>query len=156
MARSTGSRRQLRPAEGLVARVRRLVGLPGAALGAVGGVVGPDARQSLVALGLNSSTSLVAGAILGSLTATFERLPGLLVLIPAAIGLRGNIFGSFGNRVSTAIHAGELRLSRRASSPLGQNVLAAGVLTAVMSVVPRAADPRHLSLVRAGPDDRPR
>ena len=67
---------------------------------------GADARQGLVALALNSSTSLVAGAMLGSLTATFERRPGLLVLIPAAIGLRGNVFGSLGNRVSTSIHAG--------------------------------------------------
>lgn len=121
--------------EGVLSRARRIVGLPAVALGAVGGLVGPDARQSLVALGLNSSTSLAAGAVLGSLTATFERLPGLLVLVPAAIGLRGNIFGAFGNRVSTAIHAGELRPSARPSSALGQNVLAATVLTLVMSAL---------------------
>ena len=97
--------------------------------------VGPDARQGLVALVLNSSTSLVAGAILGSLTATFERRPGLLVLVPAAIGLRGNVFGSLGNRVSTSIHAGELQLRLRRSTALGQNVLAASALTLGMSVV---------------------
>jgi mgtE-like transporter len=96
---------------------------------------GPDARQGLVALALNSSTSLVAGAILGSLTATFERHPGLLVLIPAAIGLRGNVFGSLGNRVSTSIHAGELQLRLRRSTVLGQNVLAAGALTLGMSLI---------------------
>ena len=96
---------------------------------------GPDARQGLVALVLNSSTSLVAGAILGSLTATFERRPGLLVLVPAAIGLRGNVFGSLGNRVSTSIHAGELQLRLRRSTALGQNVLAASALTLGMSVV---------------------
>jgi mgtE-like transporter len=96
---------------------------------------GADARQGLVALALNSSTSLVAGAMLGSLTATFERRPGLLVLIPAAIGLRGNVFGSLGNRVSTSIHAGELQLRLRRSTILGQNVLAAGALTLGMSLV---------------------
>ncbi|MDP1807495.1 MAG: magnesium transporter, partial [Acidimicrobiales bacterium] len=95
---------------------------------------GADARQGLVALALNSSTSLVAGAILGSLTATFERRPGLLVLVPAAIGLRGNVFGSLGNRVSTAIHAGDLQLRVRRSTMLGQNVLAAGALTLGMSL----------------------
>lgn len=95
---------------------------------------GADARQGLVALALNSSTSLVAGAMLGSLTATFERRPGLLVLIPAAIGLRGNVFGSLGNRVSTSIHAGELQLRLRRSTILGQNVLAAGALTLGMSL----------------------
>ncbi len=95
---------------------------------------GADARQGLVALALNSSTSLVAGAVLGSLTHTFERRPGLLLLVPAAIGLRGNIFGSLGNRVSTAIHAGEVQLRLRSSTMLGQNVLAAGALTLGMSV----------------------
>ena len=96
---------------------------------------GPDARQGLVALVLNSSTSLVAGAVLGSLTTTFERRPGLLVLVPAAIGLRGNVFGSLGNRVSTSIHAGELQLRLRRSTVLGQNVLAASVLTLGVSLV---------------------
>lgn len=96
---------------------------------------GADARQGLVALALNSSTSLLAGAVLGSLTDTFERRPGLLLLVPAAIGLRGNVFGSLGNRVSTSIHAGELQLRLRGSTVLGQNVLAAGALTLGMSVV---------------------
>lgn len=96
---------------------------------------GADARQGLVALALNSSTSLVAGAVLGSLTDTFERRPGLLLLVPAAIGLRGNVFGSLGNRVSTSIHAGELQLRLRRTTMLGQNVLAAGALTLGMSVV---------------------
>jgi mgtE-like transporter len=96
---------------------------------------GPDARQGLASLILNSSTSLVAGAILGSLTTTFERYPGLLVLVPAAIGLRGNVFGSLGNRVSTSIHAGELQLRLRRSTTLGQNVLAAAALTLGMSII---------------------
>jgi mgtE-like transporter len=96
---------------------------------------GADARQGLVALALNSSTSLAAGAVLGSLTETFERRPGLLLLVPAAIGLRGNVFGSLGNRVSTSIHAGDVQLRLRGSTVLGQNVLAAGALTLGMSVV---------------------
>jgi mgtE-like transporter len=96
---------------------------------------GADARQGLVALALNSSTSLMAGAILGSLVGTFDRRPGLLVLVPAAIGLRGNVFGSLGNRVSTSIHAGQLQLRLRRSSMLGQNVLAAAALTLGMSFI---------------------
>src|SRR6186997_3341805 len=102
-----GVRRRL----SLVARLRALLG-PDAA----------GARQALVALALNSTTSLLAGAFLGSITSTFEDLPGLLVLAPAAIGLRGNIFGAFGNRISTTIHAGGFRLSLRRETVLGQNV----------------------------------
>jgi mgtE-like transporter len=100
-------------------------------------LLGPDAagvRQSLVALGLNSSTSLVAGAFLGAITDTLARYPGLLVLVPAAIGLRGNIFGAFGNRISTSIHAGSFRWSLRGEAVLGQNVMASMLLTMAMSL----------------------
>lgn len=100
--------------------------------------VGPDARQGLVALSLNSTTSLVAGAFLGSITGTLERHPGLLVLVPAAIGMRGNIFGGFGNRISTTIHAGTFSLSARRDTVLGQNVLAAGILTLGISLLAAA------------------
>ena len=97
--------------------------------------LGPDARQALVSLTLNSSTSLLAGAFLGSITGTLGDHPGLLVLVPAAIGMRGNIFGSFGNRVSTTIHAGTFTLSTRRDTVLGQNVLAAGILTLGISLL---------------------
>ena len=99
-------------------------------------LLGPStdgARQSLISLCLNSTTSLVAGAVLGSITGTFERLPGLLVLVPAAIGLRGNVFSSLGNRLSTAIHLGTFRLSLRPHTLVGQNITASLVLTLVLS-----------------------
>jgi mgtE-like transporter len=112
------------PVRLLVAQLRSLLG-PGAAA----------ARESLVALLLNSATSLVAGAFLGGITGTLDAFPGLLVLVPAAIGLRGNIFGAFGNRLSTAMHAGTFRFSLRRETVLGQNVVAAMILTAGMSLL---------------------
>jgi mgtE-like transporter len=93
------------------------------------------ARQSLVALCLNSTTSFAAGGFLGAITGTFEKHPGLLVLVPAAIGLRGNIFSTLGTRLSTAIHTGTFRFSARRDTVLGQNVQAAVVLTLVLSLV---------------------
>jgi mgtE-like transporter len=77
----------------------------------------------------------VAGAVLGSITHTFERLPGLLVMVPAAIGLRGNVFSALGNRLSTAIHLGNFRLSMRRQSLLGQNVAASLILTLTLSLL---------------------
>ena len=100
-------------------------------------LLGPSAdgaRQSMVALVLNSATSLAAGAVLGSITGTFERLPGLLVLVPAAIGLRGNVFSSLGNRLSTSIHVGTFRLSLRPQTVMGQNMAASLVLTLSLSL----------------------
>ena len=40
--------------------------------------------------------SLVAGLVLAAITDTLEKLPGLLLLVPAAIAVKGNIFGALG------------------------------------------------------------
>jgi mgtE-like transporter len=93
-----------------------------------------SAGQSLVALAINSTTSLVAGAILGSMDHTFELYPGLLVMVPAAIGLRGNVFSALGSRVSTSIHAGDYRASLRPGSVMGDNAAASVALTAFTSL----------------------
>ncbi len=58
-----------------------------------------------------------------------------MILVPGAIGLRGNIFSTFGNRLSTAIHAGRFELTARRDGILMQNVLASLALTAGMAVV---------------------
>src|SRR5205807_6352766 len=70
-------------------------------------------RAGFVALLISSGGDLVAGITLGSITGTLEQLPGLLVLVPAAIGMRGNVFGALGSRLGTRIHAGTFTLSRR-------------------------------------------
>lgn len=102
------------------------------------GLLGPDAagaRQSLVALGLASVTATGAGVALGSITGTLADLPGLLVLVPAAIGMRGNIFGALGSRLATTIHTGTFSLTRRVDTVVGQNVTAAVILTLATGVV---------------------
>jgi mgtE-like transporter len=88
-----------------------------------------------VALLLSSGGDLVAGLTLGAISNTLEALPGLLVLIPAAIGMRGNIFGALGSRFSTAIHTGTFRVSRRLDTLVGQNVAASLALSLSISLV---------------------
>jgi mgtE-like transporter len=88
-----------------------------------------------VALLLASLGNLLAGLTLGAITGTLETLPGLLVLIPAAIGMRGNIFGGLGSRFSTAIHTGTFRVSRRLDTLVGQNIAASLALSLAISLV---------------------
>ena len=96
--------------------------------------VGPDVRQGLVALLVSSFGDLLAGLTLGAMTGTLEELPGLLVLVPAAIGMRGNVFGALGSRLGTSIHTGTFHLSRRPDTVVGQNVLAAVALSLSVSL----------------------
>jgi mgtE-like transporter len=56
---------------------------------------------------------LVAGVVLGGMRPELRAVPGLLVLIPALLATRGNVYGSLGARIATALHQGlvEPRLS---------------------------------------------
>jgi mgtE-like transporter len=90
-------------------------------------------RTGFVAHLLSTATGLAAGLILGSITGTLEQLPGLLVLVPAAVGLRGNVFGALGSRLGTSVATGTYRLSRRRDTEVGQNLWAAASLSLSMS-----------------------
>src|SRR6266404_657487 len=81
-------------------------------------------RAGFIALLISSGGDLVTGITLGSITNTLTMLPGLIVLVPAAIGMRGNVFGALGSRLGTMIHAGTFRLSARVDTPVGQNMAA--------------------------------
>ncbi len=89
-------------------------------------------RAGFVALLISSGGDLVAGITLGSITGTLNALPGLLVLVPAAIGMRGNVFGALGSRLGTQIHAGTFRVSTRLRTDFGQNV--AGAIMSSLSI----------------------
>lgn len=91
-------------------------------------------RDSFVALLLATVTSLVAGVTLAATTDTLEELPGLLLLVPAALAVKGNVFGALGSRLGTSIHTGTFRLSARLDTVVGQNTAAALLLSLVISV----------------------
>ncbi|MDZ4827996.1 MAG: magnesium transporter [Actinomycetota bacterium] len=90
-------------------------------------------RAGFVALLISTATGLVAGLVLGSITGTLEKLPGLIILVPAAVGMRGNVFGALGSRLGTAVHAGTYRLSARIDTLVGQNLASAVVLSMSMA-----------------------
>lgn len=106
-----------------VARVRAALGSDAAGI-----------RQAFGALLISSGGDLLAGLTLASIDDALHKLPGLIVLIPAAIGMRGNIFGALGSRLGTAIHTGTFRLSARKETEVGQNLYASAALTLGVSL----------------------
>jgi mgtE-like transporter len=86
-------------------------------------------RQGSGALVIGALAALVAGITLGSITSTLERLPGLIILIPAVLSMRGTIFGAMGARFGTATHAGLFEVTRERTGVLYQNVFVAIVMT---------------------------
>jgi mgtE-like transporter len=90
-------------------------------------------RQGFAALFLSSVGELVAGIVLAGISGTLDELVGLAVLIPAAIGMRGAIFGAMGSRLSTSIQTGLFELNLR-RGVLAENAQAAAVLSLVSGV----------------------
>ncbi|BBL78500.1 divalent cation transporter [Rubrobacter xylanophilus] len=90
-------------------------------------------RQGFAALFVSSVGELAAGIVLAGIEGRLEELVGLAVLIPAAIGMRGAIFGAMGSRISTSIQTGLFSFSLR-RGVLAENVAAASVLSLVSGI----------------------
>ena len=91
-------------------------------------------KESLIALLICAIGDLCAGLILGKMTFFLETFPGLLVIIPGAIGMRGNIFGSFASRLSTNLHIGIISPKFEFSEQINYNIFSSFVLTLVLSL----------------------
>ncbi len=63
-------------------------------------------REGLPALAASAVGGLLAGVVLGGMRAEFRAVPGLLVLVPALLATRGNVYGSLGARLATGLHQG--------------------------------------------------
>ena len=91
-------------------------------------------KEGLIALLICAVGDLIAGIILGKMTFFLETFPGLLVIIPGAIGMRGNIFSSFASRLSTNLHIGIISAKFEFSEQLNYNIFASFVLTLILSL----------------------
>jgi mgtE-like transporter len=86
-------------------------------------------RQGLAALLLATGAGLVAGIFLGSISHTLTLLPSLFILIPAAVGMKGTIFGAIGARLGTASAVGLFEVSSDRGGVLYQNAFAGTITT---------------------------
>ncbi|WP_224333237.1 magnesium transporter [Haloprofundus halobius] len=63
-------------------------------------------REALPVLLLSAVGGLFAGVVLGGMEAELERVAGLIVLVPALLATRGNVYGSLGARLASGLHQG--------------------------------------------------
>lgn len=113
----------------------RVLGLPVRAVVAYWSQERVAVRRGMSALLLAGITGMLAGLMLAKATQTLTDLPGLLLLVPAAIDMRGNIYGALASRLSTAIHLGEYEREIRWRGFLGRQIEATSLLTVGTSVV---------------------
>ncbi|WP_255198412.1 magnesium transporter [Halorarius litoreus] len=63
-------------------------------------------REALPILAVSAVGGLFAGVVLGGMQAELSAVPGLLLLVPALLATRGNVYGSLGARLASALHQG--------------------------------------------------
>ncbi|NLN71309.1 MAG: Mg/Co/Ni transporter MgtE [Thermoplasmatales archaeon] len=90
---------------------------------------------SLSAIMLAATFDLFAGLIMVGMSDYLMIVPGLMILIYSANGLRGNVFGAMGSRIGTAMHLGTFNFSFKKNSVLRSNVEGAMSLTMITSVI---------------------
>ena len=93
-------------------------------------------RESLPVLALSAAGGLFAGVVLGGMDAELEQVAGLLVLVPALLATRGNVYGSLGARLGSALHQGlveptfstdDERVNAAVAAALANGVMVSGI-----------------------------
>jgi len=92
-------------------------------------------KQSLPLIVLCGMGAIVAGSTLSLMAELFEKIPGLIVVIPAIIAMRGNISTALGSRLGSAYHLGVIDSDNLWSNELKQNVFGSIVLGFIVSLI---------------------
>ena len=92
-------------------------------------------RHGLVSLVGSTVGEIAAGIALAAMTGTLAKLPGMLILLPAANSIRGSIFGALSSRLGTSIHTGMFEATTKREGVLFQNMYSATVLTFSVSLL---------------------
>ena len=78
---------------------------------------------------------LVAGISLAFYTDKILLIPGLLILIPGFMEMRGNISGSLASRISSLLHIGYLKPELKKTKTLMGNIISSYLLAVTVGLV---------------------
>jgi mgtE-like transporter len=96
-------------------------------------------REALPVLLVSAVGGLFAGVVLGGMEAELRAVPGLLMLVPALLATRGNVYGSLGARLGSALHQGLVAPRFSLSDPRLRAAITAalanGVVVSVVAAV---------------------
>jgi len=90
-------------------------------------------REAIPALAASAVGGLLAGVVLGGMRAEFRAVPGLLVLVPALLATRGNVYGSLGARLATGLHQGLVSPEIRGADARLYRAVAAAILNGLLA-----------------------
>jgi mgtE-like transporter len=89
--------------------------------------------MGLAALIIAGTADLFAGLLLDRMEEYLLMIPGMMILIYSAIGMRGNIFGAMGSRIGTSMHMGTFQMNFKKGGVLRANIESTMCLTLILS-----------------------
>ena len=92
-------------------------------------------KQSLPLIVFCGIGAIVAGSTLGIMTDLLREIPGLIVVIPAIIAMRGNISTAFGSRLGSAYHLGIIDADNLWNEELKQNIIGSLILSFLVAII---------------------
>lgn len=105
-------------------------------------------RQSLPVLFMCIFGEILAGIFLTNIQEYLNILPGILILVPAVMGTRGNILGTVSTRLTSALHIGTIYPRLRKNPILNTNVKAGFFLSILISFITGIA--AHFACISLG------
>ena len=94
-----------------------------------------EVREILSAEFISVSGAVVAGIVLVSMVDKLYLVPGLFILLPGFLEMRGSISGSLASRLSSGLFLGALKPKIRNTKVLRGNVVASIIIALVTSIV---------------------
>lgn len=89
----------------------------------------------LAALIASTLTGLVCGVYLGSVNQVLELIPGLMILVPPLLNMRGSISGVLASRLSSSMHLGEFEVDFSPGNVLGDNLAASLIISVLIACI---------------------
>ena len=94
-----------------------------------------DIKEILSSEFIALTGGLIAGFILASSTDQLELVPGILILFPGFLEMRGNISGTLSARLAAGLFLGKIEPKLKNSQILKSNIIASFVQLLIVSLV---------------------
>ncbi|MBS3133698.1 magnesium transporter [Candidatus Woesearchaeota archaeon] len=95
-------------------------------------------RKEFLEISVGELISVTGGILAGTLLATLTNkifiIPGIFILMPGFLEMKGNIFGSLAARLGTGLHLGTIGTNKIMTRPIIENVIASFLLSIIVSI----------------------
>jgi mgtE-like transporter len=92
-------------------------------------------KESTLSVAFSITSGTLAGLGLAKITGILIDFPGMIIMIPGVMGLRGNILGAMSARIGTALHTGIMEPKITYTKQMSANILASTILSGFVTTL---------------------